>query len=69
MSWVTCQSPTSGETFVVNTRNVRRVVRKGASSVLEFVDGTAIFITHTMDEWLALVQPPPQRVMQGIQET
>lgn len=83
MSWVTCQSPTSNETFAVNTDNVRRVVAKGVSSVLEFLDGTAIFITHTMDEWLAAVlltnetqpthviidqQPLPQRVIQGVKE-
>jgi hypothetical protein len=69
MTWVTCQSPTSGETFDVNTRNVRRVVAKGSVSVVEFLDGTAIIISHTLDEWRAAVAPlPPQRIMQGVKD-
>ena len=69
MSWVTCQSPTSQETFVVNPRNVRRVVRKNSRiSVLEFSDGTAIVIDMPLEEWVAQVDPPPQRVIQGVSE-
>jgi hypothetical protein len=67
MTWVICQSPTSKETFAVNTDNVRRVVAKGNVSVLEFVDGTAVFISKTLDEWLAEVMPP-MRYIQGAQE-
>lgn len=62
MIWVTCQSPTSNETFVANADNVRRVVAKGKVSVLEFVDGTAVFINMTLDQWLSRVgqAPTPQ---------
>lgn len=62
MSWVTCQSPTSNETFAVNPRNVRRVVRKNATvSVIEFVDGAAISVRISMEDWLAAVgQTAPQ---------
>jgi hypothetical protein len=62
MSWVTCQSPTSGETFVVNTRNVRRVVHKTDTvSVLEFSDGTAVFVNMAMEEWLAALHSEDER--------
>lgn len=69
MSWVTCQSPTSKETFAINSRTVRRAVRRSEVTSLEFTDGSAaLIIDMSLDEWLAQVAPPPQRIMQGVQD-
>lgn len=66
MTWVTCQSPTSKETFAVNDRNVKRAVKRNGVTSLEFVDGTpALVIDMSLGDWLAAVQPPPQRIIQG----
>lgn len=57
MTWVTCQSPTSKETFAINTRHVRRAVKRNGVTNIEFSDGsTPLVIDMSLDDWLAQVQ-------------
>lgn len=60
MTWVTCQSATTNETFAVNTHLVKKVKDRTTCAVVEFIDGTQFTIQGNLQDWLSKVESSPR---------